>query len=76
MKQQEEITSLRSELAATRAENKRLREALEEYNKAASKFIAKVKDGRARSVETYADLNYCILVAEEAMKGGKDDNMC
>ncbi len=45
-----------------------LREALEYYNEAASKFIRKVESGKARSKETYAELTECLRAARAALK--------
>ena len=42
-------------------------EALHYYIKAGNKFIGKVRDGRARSVETYNDLLECHSIATEAL---------
>lgn len=44
---------------------KELLQVLSDYNAAADKFIAKVETGRARSVETYADLKACRAKARE-----------
>jgi hypothetical protein len=42
-----------------------LKRALAGYNTAARKFVAKVDSGKARSVETYADLKACLAAADE-----------
>lgn len=44
-----------------------LMELLRDYDAAADKFIAKVQSGRARSVETYADLRACRAMSRDLL---------
>ena len=50
-----------------------LKDALRHYNIAADKFIRKVEAGRARSVETYADLKACRENAQPGVATGKGE---
>ena len=50
-----------------RADLARCREALKHYIAAGNKFIGKIRNGRARSVETYNDLLECHSIATDAL---------
>lgn len=54
------ILGLKGEIDDLKVEIEELKIALKKYDAAAKKFIDKVDSGRARSIETYADLKACL----------------
>lgn len=59
------------QLCPLHAHAEALREALIEYQFAATKFIEKVESGRAHSVETYRELKACQELATKALAATK-----
>lgn len=48
-----------------------MKRALRAYDAAADKFIRKVQNGEARSVETYSDLRVARELSKQAIGGGQ-----